>query len=180
MELSFEPVRLDEVMSAVEKCTRNQLQQKNLSLNFELPATGDGIVVFGNYQQLLQILLKLVDNAIKFTPEGGVTISASLQKKHVKFKDQEFPGFVQVKVKDTGIGMDLEKQFQLFQSFTEVDGSTTYRYVGTGLGLKNSAKLVESMGGKIGFISVGTWCGSTAWFTVLLYREPLMIVQSEK
>jgi signal transduction histidine kinase len=175
MELELGPVRLDDLMSAVENFTQNQAQQKKLSLNIELPAINDEVVLYGNYQRLLQVMLNLVGNAIKFTNEGGVTISAEILKKKVTFKDQELPGLVKVRVADTGIGVSLDKQEKLFQNFSQVDGELTRRYGGTGLGLAISQKLVEMMGGVVNFYSMGEGLGSTVTFTVPLYQEPLMV-----
>ncbi|NEQ69609.1 MAG: histidine kinase, partial [Symploca sp. SIO2D2] len=149
------------------------------SLNFELPNTRDDVIVFGNYQRLLQVLLNLVGNAIKFTHEGGVTISAEVQKTKHQFKDQDFPGLVKVRVADTGIGVSLEQQEKLFNSFTQVDGSSTRKYGGTGLGLTISQKLIETMGGDVNFYSLGEGLGSTVTFSVPLYQDPLLISQPE-
>jgi signal transduction histidine kinase len=175
MELELGQVRLRELMNDVEDFTLNLAQQKNLSLNIELPAARDEIILYGNYQRLLQVLLNLIGNAIKFTHEGGVTISAEVLKKKVTFKDQERPGIVKIRVADTGIGVSLDKQDKLFQSFSQVDGSRTRSYGGTGLGLAISQRLVETMGGVVNFYSMGEGLGSTVTFTVPLYQEPMMI-----
>ncbi len=174
MELELNPVSLTELMSDVYDFTQNQAQQKKLSMNIELPAINDEVILYGNYQRLLQVMLNLVGNAIKFTHEGGVTISAEVLKKKVTFKEEEFPGLVKVRVADTGIGVSLDKQDKLFQSFSQVDGSRTRQYGGTGLGLAISQKLVETMGGVVNFYSMGEGLGSTVTFTVPLYQEPVM------
>jgi signal transduction histidine kinase len=175
MELELSQVKLGELMNDVRNFTQNQAQQKNLSLNIELPPTHDDVILYGNYQRLLQVLLNLIGNAIKFTHEGGVTVSAEILKKKVTFKDQELPGLVKVRVADTGIGVSLDKQDKLFQSFSQVDGERTRQYGGTGLGLTISQKLVETMGGVVNFYSMGEGLGSTVTFTVPLYQEPVMI-----
>ena len=175
MELELAPVRLDELFSDVENFTGTQAKQKNLSLRTQLPATSDEIVVFGNYQRLLQVMLNLVGNAIKFTHEGGVTIIADVVRKKVTFQNQEFPGTIRVRVADTGIGVSLDKQDRLFQLFSQVDGSRTRQYGGTGLGLTISQKLIEAMGGVVNFYSMGEGLGSTVTFTVPLYQEPVMV-----
>ncbi len=175
MELELGQVRLRELMNDVEDFTLNLAQQKNLSLNIELPAARDEIILYGNYQRLLQVLLNLIGNAIKFTHEGGVTISAEVLKKKVTFKEHELPGLIKIRVADTGIGVSLDKQDKLFQSFSQVDGSRTRSYGGTGLGLAISQRLVETMGGVVNFYSMGEGLGSTVTFTVPLYQEPMMI-----
>lgn len=162
-------------MTDVENFTRTQIQQKKLNLEIQQPPTHDEIVLFGNYQRLLQVMLNLVGNAIKFTHEGGVTISAEVIKKRIVVQNHELPGVVKVRVADTGIGVSLDKQDKLFQSFSQVDGSLTRQYGGTGLGLAISQKLVEAMGGVVNFYSMGEGLGSTVTFTVPLYQEPVMI-----
>jgi len=180
MELDLSPVRLEELMKDLEDFIQTQAEQKNLSFTIETPATRDSVVVYGNYQRLLQILLNLAGNAIKFTHEGGVTISAEIQRKKVHFHNQEFPGSVKVQVADTGIGVSLDKQDRLFQSFSQVDGSRTRQYGGTGLGLAISQRLIEAMGGVVNFYSMGEGLGSTVTFTVPLYQEPVMVSTPEE
>jgi PAS domain S-box-containing protein len=175
IELELGQVRLSDLLNNLRNFTQQQAQQKNLSLNIEMPDIRDEVILYGNYQRLLQVLLNLTGNAIKFTHEGGVTISAEILKKKVTFKDQEFPGMVKVRVADTGIGVSLDKQDKLFQAFSQVDGERTRAYGGTGLGLTISQKLVEQMGGVVNFYSMGEGLGSTVTFTVPLYQEPVMI-----
>lgn len=175
MELELGPVKLDELFIAVEDFSKAQAEQKNLSFHIYLPDTADDIILHGNYQRLKQVLLNLVSNALKFTHEGGITISADVVRKKVTFQNQEFPGSVKVRVADTGIGVSLDKQDKLFQSFSQVDGSRTRQYGGTGLGLTISQKLVEAMGGTVNFYSMGEGLGSTVTFTVPLYQEPVLV-----
>ncbi len=174
MELDFTPIPLDELFQDIEKKFCTQARHKNLSFNIKLPPTYDQVVIYGNYQRLLQVMLNLVGNAMKFTHEGGIVISAEVIKKKVKRHAQEFPGMVKVSVADTGIGVSLEKQDKLFGKFVQVDGSRTKAYGGTGLGLAISQKLVETMGGKISFYSMGEGLGSTVTFTVPLNHLPVM------
>lgn len=176
MDLELGPVRLHELFHDVEDFTRTQVEQKNLSLQIQRPATSDEIIVLANYQRLLQVMLNVVGNAIKFTHEGGVTISADVVRKKFIFQNQVLPGMVKVRVADTGIGVSLDKQDKLFQSFSQVDGSRTRQYGGTGLGLTISQKLVEAMGGTVNFYSMGEGLGSTVTFTVPLYQEPVMVL----
>lgn len=179
MELELGPLELEELFNKVYDFTAQQAHQKNLSFTIERPATYDGIIMYGNYQRLLQVMLNLVGNAIKFTDEGGVTISAEVLKKKVVFQGQEFPGYVKVRVADTGIGVSLDKQDKLFQSFSQVHGGLNRPYGGTGLGLAISQKLVETMGGVVHFFSMGEHLGSTVTFTVPLYQEPVMVSKAD-
>lgn len=93
--------------------------------------------------RLHQILLNLVNNAVKFTDNGVVSINMETE-----FRDSQL--WLMVKVVDTGIGIPDEKCVQLFEEFVQVDGSTTRKYGGTGLGLTISKNLVNLMGGEIG------------------------------
>ncbi|MEA5618627.1 ATP-binding protein [Cronbergia sp. UHCC 0137] len=181
MVLDVAPVKLNELFSDVENFMRPQAEMRKLSFQMRKPPTSDEIVVQGNYQRLLQVMLNLVGNAIKFTHEGGVTISADLVIKKGKGKSQpqQFPGMVKVRVADTGIGVSLDKQDKLFQLFSQVDGSRTRHYGGTGLGLTISQKLVEAMGGEVHFYSLGEGLGSTVTFTVPLYQQPVIFSPSE-
>ncbi len=173
MQLDLAPVKLGELFQQVEDFTRAQVQQKGLQFQIQKPATEDEIILYGNYQRLLQVMLNLTGNAIKFTSEGGIRISAEAIEKKFKFQNQQLPGMVKIRVADTGIGVSLDKQDKLFESFFQVDGDRTRQYGGTGLGLAISQKLVEAMGGTVNFYSMGEGLGSTVTFTVPLYQEPL-------
>ncbi|RUT04752.1 hypothetical protein DSM106972_043210 [Dulcicalothrix desertica PCC 7102] len=173
-DLELSSVNIDELFTDVSNSMRLQSEQKNLSFQMQLPDTSDKIVVFGDYLRLKQVMINLVGNAIKFTHEGGITLSADVVRKKMRFQDREFPGIVKVRVADTGIGVSLDKQDKLFQSFSQVDGSRTRQYGGTGLGLAISQKLVEAMGGEVHFYSLGEGLGSTVTFTVPLYQQPVL------
>ncbi|MBE9097760.1 ATP-binding protein [Tychonema sp. LEGE 07203] len=173
MELDFAPVKLGELLQQVETFTQVQVQQKQLQFQIQKPAVEDEIILYGNYQRLLQVILNLTSNAIKFTQEGGIRISAEVIRKKVSVRNQQFPGIVKIRVADTGIGVSLDKQDKLFESFFQVDGARTRQYGGTGLGLAISQKLIEAMGGTVNFYSMGEGLGSTVTFTVPLYQEPL-------
>jgi signal transduction histidine kinase len=162
-------------LGEVERFAYSQkVQQKNLYFEIQRPPTNDEIIIYGNYLRLKQVMFNLVGNAIKFTHEGGITVSVEVIKKKVIVHNQELSGVVKVRVADTGIGVSLDKQDKLFQSFSQVDGSRTRQYGGTGLGLAISQKLVEAMGGVVNFYSMGEGLGSTVTFTAPLYQEPIL------
>jgi signal transduction histidine kinase/ActR/RegA family two-component response regulator len=94
-------------------------------------------------KRLCQILLNLLGNAIKFTEQGGITISAAVVER------QDYRGLFVIKVSDTGIGMSAEVQEKIFFPFEQADTSTTRRFGGTGLGLTICRKLADLMGGAI-------------------------------
>ncbi|MFN2268949.1 MAG: response regulator, partial [Desulfonatronovibrio sp.] len=138
----------------------------------------------GDPGRLRQILMNLVGNAIKFTERGEVLIrvnkmmndecentSADTQEKsHALYRSSfttEHSCLLHFSVRDTGIGIPEDKKDRLFQSFSQVDASTTRKFGGTGLGLAISKQLAEMMGGTVGIESEGGQ-GSLFWFTVRL------------
>ncbi|HEY9641089.1 MAG TPA: ATP-binding protein [Coleofasciculaceae cyanobacterium] len=175
MQLDLNPIKLDDLMTEVDNFTRPQAQQKHLSFEIRIPETLDEVILYGNYQRLLQVMLNLVGNAIKFTHQGEIIITAEVMPGKIVVQNEEKPGMVKISVADTGIGVSLEKQDKLFQSFSQVDGSRTRQYGGTGLGLAISQKLVEAMSGVVNFFSLGEGLGSTVTFTVPLYQDPVMV-----
>jgi signal transduction histidine kinase len=172
--IQFSDINLTELFTEITSFTRPQAEQKGLYFDVSLPPTLDEIKIYGNYQRLRQVMLNLIGNAIKFTPEGGLTIAAEIKLQDQTFNERQWPGFVKISVADTGIGVSLEKQDRLFQSFSQVDGERTRQYGGTGLGLAISQRLIEAMGGKVQFISMGEGLGSTVTFTSMLYQKPVM------
>jgi two-component system, sensor histidine kinase and response regulator len=120
--------------------------------------------LMGDPVRLRQILTNLSGNALKFVEKGEVTIRVSVVK-----QDPE-KVFLRFDVHDTGIGIPKDRMNRLFQSFSQVDASTTRKYGGTGLGLTISKHLSELMGGKIG-VESEAGKGSTFWFTVMLKKS---------
>ena len=112
----------------------------------------------GDPGRLRQVIMNLANNAVKFTTQGEVAIEVTLAQKSDRFVELRFW------IRDTGIGIPKDRRDLLFQSFSQVDSSTTRRFGGTGLGLAISKKLVQLMGGHIGVQSVENQ-GSTFWFT---------------
>jgi signal transduction histidine kinase/CheY-like chemotaxis protein len=127
------------------------------------------VTVVGDPIRLKQILLNLLSNAVKFTEHGMITVRVECEKHPERSVSSECDdrALLRFVVTDTGIGIPLEAQSSLFQSFTQADRSTTRKYGGTGLGLAISKRLVEMMGGAIGFDSAPNQ-GSSFWFTVNL------------
>lgn len=116
--------------------------QKGLELVFSI-APGTPQVLRGDPNRLRQVLMNLLGNAIKFTDKGEVSLSAHL------VSQEGGQARIEVAVRDTGIGIEHSKQFEIFDAFSQADTSTTRRFGGTGLGLAICRKLVELMRGRI-------------------------------
>jgi len=131
--------------------------EKGLEFLFDyLPDLPTNLI--GDPLRIGQILLNLVNNAVKFTEDGEITL-------HIEVVQQEGDAVIlRFTVRDTGIGMNMEQQSKLFQSFSQTDSSTTRKYGGTGLGLAISKQLVELLHGQIGVDSV-PGLGSAFYFT---------------
>ncbi|MAO80194.1 MAG: hypothetical protein CMH82_05955 [Nocardioides sp.] len=136
---------------------------KDLDLVVDLSPDVPTMVV-GDVTRLRQVLVNLVGNAVKFTPTGEVQVSVRVAQ-----DDPEQP-LISMAVRDTGIGIPPERQDRLFQSFSQVDSSTTRMYGGTGLGLAISRRLAEAMGGDITVDST-PGAGATFTFTARLRRS---------
>ena len=135
---------------------REQAQKKGLSLTVTI-AQDIPVTLYGDPHRLRQILTNFISNALKFTATGRIAISAAMDPVH--------SGHMRIDVSDTGIGIPLDAQDRIFDSFAQADGSTTRKYGGTGLGLAIVKQLVGMMGGHMGLTSAPGE-GSTFWFTI--------------
>ncbi len=182
LELEEQPFSLISCLEGVLDLLAPKAAEKGLELAYLIePGTPNTIV--GDVTRVRQILLNLVSNAVKFTAQGEVTVLVSAKKlidnrESVIGNDGEpqlsitdgraevSPYEVKFVVKDTGVGIPLDRQNRLFQPFSQVDSSTTRQYGGTGLGLAISKQLSEMMSGRMWFESeLGR--GSSFYFTML-------------
>ena len=121
-------------------------------------APGTPLTIISDETRLRQILVNLLNNAVKFTEKGEVFLQVSLER------NENGHAVLHFQVEDTGIGIPYEKQNRLFLSFSQIDPSTTRKYGGSGLGLVISKRLVEMMGGKI-WVTSQVGLGSIFHFT---------------
>ncbi len=159
MELEHQSFDLRDCLDVSLDMVNADAKRKGL----ETEHTIEGIVpttILGDPTRINQILINLLNNAVKFTENGKITISVS--GKAVDSGNFE----IHFAVKDTGIGIQEDKMGRLFQSFCQVDASTARRYGGTGLGLAISKKLAELMGGKM-WAESAVGKGSTFHFTIV-------------
>jgi signal transduction histidine kinase/ligand-binding sensor domain-containing protein len=142
VELERKPFALSQCLGRLENEFAWAAKAKNLSFTVRREA-GTPEWVVGDEKRLGQILSYLVDNALKFTAEGGVSVTAGA----VSGEELEFS------IIDTGVGIPEEKQREIFEAFSQADTSSTRKYGGLGLGLTISSRLAALMGGKISFES---------------------------
>ena len=158
-KVSFEQIefQLEDVLYGVTDLAVVKAQKKGLELLFRIDAQVPHAMV-GDPLRLRQILTNLVDNAIKFTERGEVTLSISTLTMDADGVELRFA------VTDTGVGLDPVQIGRLFTAFSQADSSTTRKYGGSGLGLTICKRLVELMSGQMGVTSE-PGAGSTFYFT---------------
>ena len=151
---------LRQIVEEVGELIASQAQRKGLELVYtiadDVPAS-----VAGDPTRLRQVVTNLLGNAVKFTSQGEVVLSVSLDR-----WESADRALVRFEVRDTGIGIPASAQARLFQSFTQADGWTRRGFGGTGLGLAISRQLVHLMGGSIG-VESEPGRGSLFWFTAV-------------
>jgi PAS domain S-box-containing protein len=183
LELDSLPFALRETLDGVLKTFAFHAKEKGIDLRCTVTSeTPDALI--GDSGRIRQILINLVGNALKFTEYGEVTVEVQSPKFKVQ-EEQELQTLnlepetlnshlVHFIVRDTGIGIPLEKQQTIFDAFAQADGSTTRKYGGTGLGLTICHKLTEMMGGEI-WVESEVGKGSAFHFTVRLEVQPLTV-----
>jgi signal transduction histidine kinase/response regulator of citrate/malate metabolism len=161
-EIVFDPIV--EFESGIESYGA-KASEKNIDLGFYIdPELSNKLK--GDPNKIKQVLVNLISNAVKFTPDGG-NIDIVVEK----LDNSEGEATVQFSVKDSGIGISLEKKKKIFEAFSQADISTSRKFGGTGLGLTISKKLVELMGGNLDLESENGK-GSTFFFTLKFEEIP--------
>lgn len=156
LELETQPVNLLACVKETLELLAHRAEEKGLALHHTV-APDVPPYILGDATRLRQVLLNLVNNAIKFTERGEVTVTVAVASCD--------PLVLHFDVRDTGIGIPPDRIGQLFQSFSQLDVSTTRRYGGTGLGLAISRRLTELMGGQL-WVDSQPGQGSTFHFTI--------------
>lgn len=144
MQLEKQPFEIEVIVEQAINLLSTKANEKKIDLLYHIHEETPAVII-GDATRFRQILLNLVSNAIKFTDEGSIQICIECQE---CLMDKDYT-MLDVKVKDTGIGIAKEKQDLLFKPFSQVDSSTSRKFGGTGLGLAITNKLVGLMGGKI-------------------------------
>ena len=166
LELEVREFDLAECVEGVIELLYPKACEKGLELTYLIDPSVPRSVK-GDSARLRQILINLIGNAIKFTREGHVELTVGLAEDSAGLE-----GLVaEFRVRDTGIGIPLDRREKLFQPFSQIDASTSRKYGGTGLGLAISQQLAKAMGGRMGVDSV-EGAGSTFWFTSRFERCP--------
>ncbi len=155
LEVVAEPVDLPQVARTLESA----FADRAAAVGLHLALAFEPVRLRTDPGRLRQVIVNLVGNALKFTSEGGVRVTAALTA----------PDRLRVEVRDTGIGIRPEDQPRLFRDFEQIDGSYARAHGGTGLGLAICRRIVEGMGGQIGVVSA-PGRGSTFWFEVPVER----------
>ncbi|QOY91520.1 response regulator [Paludibaculum fermentans] len=142
MDLDPRPFSLRELVSSTLRALAVRAEEKGLELLCDFRDDAEDSLI-GDADRLRQVILNLTGNAIKFTERGEVLLEADTAPSYGDSVEVHF------RIRDTGIGIPKEKQAYIFESFTQVDASTTRNYGGTGLGLAISSRLARLMGGRI-------------------------------
>jgi signal transduction histidine kinase/CheY-like chemotaxis protein len=167
LELEEQPFNLQQCIEESLDLMASKASSKGLNLAYFMESSVPTIIE-GDITRLRQILVNLVGNGVKFTAKGEVVVDVSSEA----LPDSKHE--IHVAVKDTGIGIRPDRLHRLFQSFSQVDASTTRQYGGTGLGLAISKRLTELMGGKM-WVESEVDKGSIFHFTIQAREAPLVV-----
>ncbi len=169
MELELGPVMVEEVCQAGLQFVQQIARKKSIQLSLRLDSEVRHVLADG--RRLKQMLINLLNNAVKFTPEGG-QVGLEVTRRG----GDDMPQEVLFTVWDNGIGIAPEKQAQLFKPFVQLDGGLSRKFEGTGLGLALVHAMAELHGGSVSAESAGL--GQGARFTVALPWMPLPLPRS--
>jgi two-component system phosphate regulon sensor histidine kinase PhoR len=172
MRFEREAFDIDEAIGIALSTVAPHARRKKLALTCQV---AEGLPrVLGDRDKIRQVLLNLLGNAVKFTPEGG-TVSIAVEEAPLKSGEPELEGpadgGVRVAVHDSGIGIPAEHHRRVFDPFYQVDNTSTREYGGTGLGLSIVKKFVEAHGGTV-WVESEAGKGATFFFTLPVAPPP--------
>lgn len=158
--ITTEPVDYQRLCRNALSLLKGQADEKNIELHY-LSKSQDGFpqTLLIDRVKIQQVVLNLVSNALKFTEQGSIALSTSLQRS----TEDEYT--LRIEVKDTGIGIEDSDRDLVFKPFSQIDVSLTRQYSGMGLGLAITQRIVEALNGQIGFFSK-KGVGSTFWLEI--------------
>ncbi|MBK8807103.1 MAG: response regulator [Bacteroidales bacterium] len=159
IELDYYVFNIETLAQTIVKTLEYKALEKDLYLHY-VSSQNMPVYINADATRIKQIIINLINNALKFTHKGGVTLNISVTEHEQKAQ-------LNVSVTDTGIGIPEDKQHSIFEKFTQADSSTTRKYGGTGLGLSISSQLVEMMEGTLTIHSIINQ-GSTFSFSIPL------------
>jgi CheY-like chemotaxis protein len=169
LELEERDFMLADLLNSLISVVSDSSKAKGLSLNIDI--SGMPQALHGDMTRLNQALLNYLNNAVKFTAHGSITLQG-------RVLEQCASGYyLRFAVIDSGIGLSAEQRARLFQPFEQADSSTTRKFGGTGLGLAITQRLAQLMGGEVGVDST-LGQGSTFWLTVRLGKGQAVVAES--
>ncbi len=176
LSVVLQPTNLAEVLQKAINLQLPEIQQKNLEL--KLFRSQETLMVIADPEKLKQVFLNVLNNAVKFTPQGSITISTQIESSvlHPNLTEVDAKPLTDsyhaiVTIQDTGIGVIFPKSDQLFKPFVMVDGSTTREFGGLGLGLTISQSFIKMMNGSILLESSGKNQGTTVQIKIPLIKS---------
>ena len=166
VDLENAPFKLEDTVVEALNVVLIRANEKGISLNFNISDQSPNGVFVGDSHRLRQIILNLVNNAVKFTKKGEVLVNVKTTPREANKWE------VYIGVKDTGIGIPEDKRDRLFKPFSQVDSSTTRRFGGSGLGLVICKRITEKMEGRL-WVDSTEGEGSLFHFTAAVDGAPL-------
>lgn len=173
MKVQYEPMQLSPVFEEIRQIFNQRIDEKGLKLIFKYQPDIPEILYLDEIR-LRQVLLNIVGNAVKFTDSGSIAVEVT--SKNLSEAEPDTTE-IQITITDTGIGIPLEDQKEIFEPFRQRSGQNTSKYGGTGLGLSISKKMAELMNGELSVVSQP---GKGASFTLKLHNVKFMRTERKK